>query len=85
MAKKKSSAPMRSDMTCPPGKCGPMCLIMGLLASVIAAVGLCLVVGGIMMQWSVMSLKKVLAWYTGGLVLWCIAKCAKAKACPSCR
>ncbi|RMD58458.1 hypothetical protein D6825_00855 [Candidatus Woesearchaeota archaeon] len=76
---------MRAGAVCPPSKCGPKCLLLGLISAVLMAAGLWLLVGGVMMQWSAMSWQKVLAWYSGGFVLWCIAKCAKMKACPSCK
>ena len=82
MAKKMA---MDMSMMCPPSQCGPKCLILGLIAAVLAAGGLWMLVGGVMMQWSGLPWTNVLLWYVGGFLLWCIAKCAKMKACPMCK
>ncbi|MBI4145806.1 hypothetical protein HY489_00540 [Candidatus Woesearchaeota archaeon] len=78
MAKKMDS------MMCSTAQCGPKCLVLGVISAILAAGGLWLLVGGIKMQWSMLPWKSVLLWYTGGFLLWCIAKCAKMKACPMC-
>lgn len=81
MAKKMS---MDMSMSCMPGQCGPKCLVLGLIAAVLAAGGLWMLVGGIKMQWAMMPWTNVLLWYTGGMLLWCIAKMAKMKCCGMC-
>ena len=72
-------------MTCPPGQCGPRCIVMGLLAAVFAAAGLWMLVGGVMKQLSgLVPWTNIFLWYLGGFVLWCIAKVCKKKACGEC-
>ncbi len=72
-------------MMCMPGQCGPKCIILGLLAAAFGALGLFLVVGGVVKQMGMMPLGNVWLWYFGGFVLWCIAKMCKMKACPMCK
>ena len=74
----------KEEMMCPTTECGPKCFLFGVIASLVAAAGLWMVVGGVMMQWSQAVWNSVLLWYTGGMVLFCVAKCIKMKACPSC-
>lgn len=81
MAKK-----MDMSMTCAPGKCGPSCIIAGLFSAAFAAGGLWMIVGAIMKQWNMMApTSNVFLWYFGGLILICISKCIKMKACGMCR
>lgn len=81
MAKKMA---MKMDMMCPQSQCGPKCLLLGLIAAVLAAGGLWMLVGGARMQWAGLPWKSVLVWYTGGFLLWYVAKCTKMKACGTC-
>ncbi len=81
-------AKMKGDMsmTCAPGQCGPKCIIMGLIAAAFAAGGLWMLVGAVMKQWSgMMPWTNIFLWYFGGLILVCISKCIKMKACGMCR
>jgi len=73
---------MAKDMS---GQCGPKCIILGLISAALAAGGLWAIVGGVMKQWGGMPWTAAFLWYFGGLVLWCIAKCVKMKACPVCK
>ncbi len=66
-------------------ECSIKCLIMKLLAIVFGAAGLFVIVAGIMRQWSAMfPFTHVFLWYAGGMLLWCIAKYIKLKACDTC-
>ena len=82
MAKKM----MKSDaMVCAPGACGPKCIVMGLVSAAFAAGGLWMIVSAVLKQMSgMMPTSNVFLWYFGGLVLWCIAKMCKMKACSYC-
>ena len=81
MAKK-----MEMMMTCPPSSCcGPKCIVLGIIAALLGAAGLWMLVSGVMMQSQMLPWSSVLLWYTGGFLLWCIAKMAKWKACPMCK
>ena len=79
MARRRKAA----AMVCPPGgSCGPKCIIMMLLAAVFGALGLWMIVGGVMKQLSgAVPWTSVAMWYAGGFILWCFAKCFKWKAC----
>ncbi len=87
MAKKgKMSArgPMSPPMTCASGSCGPRCVLWGLIAVILAALGLWMLMSGIMKQWSMAPWTTASLWYLGGFILWCLAKCSKLKACDKC-
>ena len=64
--------------------CGPKCLIMKLLAIILMALGLWVGITGIMMQLAMMPFTRVILWYLGGFLLFCIAKHFKMKACGTC-
>ncbi|MBW2969500.1 hypothetical protein KY319_00045 [Candidatus Woesearchaeota archaeon] len=65
--------------------CGLRCLIMKLIAILLAGAGLYVIVSGIMRQWAGMfPFTHVFLWYAGGFLLWCLAKYFKMKACDTC-
>ncbi|MBW3019325.1 hypothetical protein KY329_04030 [Candidatus Woesearchaeota archaeon] len=68
-----------------PTDCGPHCFLAGVFGSVAAAIGLFLLVGGIMMQVEGASLWNSGLWYLGGFFLMLVGKHIIKKACPSCR
>jgi|AACY02.8.fsa_nt_gi hypothetical protein len=79
MAKKKKVS------TCPTDQCGVHCFVASVFGSAAAAVGLFLLVGGIMMQVEGASLWNAGLWYLGGFFLMMVGKHIIRKACPSCR
>lgn len=87
MAKKTTKMDMSSmGMSCPPMKCGPACFFGMLFGAVFAAAGLYMAVMGVMLQWGgAAPMLNVLLWYFGAMVLLCIAKACKMKACMACR
>ena len=77
---------MKSDMVCPPGQCGPKCIVMGLIAAAFAAGGLWMAVGAIMKQWSGMiPWSNIFLWYFGAFILFSIGRMMKMKCCGFCR
>ena len=76
----------QSAMMCGPGTCGPKCIVAGLFSAAFGAAALWVLVSALMRQWSGMApMSNVFLWYFGGLVLVCVAKCIKMKACGMCR
>lgn len=65
--------------------CGPKCLIMKLLAIILMALGLWVGITGIMQQLAMVPFTKVMLWYLGGFLLFCIAKHLKMKSCGMCK
>ena len=78
MAKKKVKSACSTE-------CGPHCLFAGVFGSVALAVGLFLLVGGIMIQVESANLWNSCLWYLGGFLLMGLGKHIMKKACPSCR
>ncbi len=65
--------------------CGPKCLILKLLAIVLMALGLWVGITGIMMQLALIPFTRVILWYLGAFLLFCIAKHLKMMACGMCK
>ena len=65
--------------------CGPKCLFLMLLAALLGAGGLWMIVTGILHQMAPRApWGGIVLWYTGGFILWVLAKQCKWKACPMC-
>ena len=83
--RRKRAAPAASAMVCPPGQCGPKCIVLGLVGAAAAGLGLWLVVAGFLKQSAGMTLTSAWMWYAGGFLVFGVAKCIKKKACGMCR
>jgi hypothetical protein len=82
MAKKKKV--MKRATACKVNQCGPHCFAAGLFGSVFLAIGLFLLVGGIMIQVEGSGLWNAGLWYLGGFLLMMVGKHIFIKACVKC-
>ena len=65
-------------------ECGPANFIWIILAAIVLGIGVWLLVGGLQMQWTGMPWLNTLLWYAAGILVLCIGKCFKMKACSGC-
>lgn len=88
MAKKKKkaakAAPKAMAAYCPPGKCGPGCFFASIGASALMAIGLFLIVNGVLLQSKATPMLTTSLWYLGGFLLIIFGKCILCKACMKC-
>jgi len=96
MAKKKkkaAKAPVRAAKAapaapagayCPSGKCGPGCFFASIGASALMAIGLFLIVNGVLLQSNATPMLTTSLWYLGGFLLVIFGKCILCKACMKC-
>ena len=83
MAKRKKVT--KKAVVCKTDHCGPHCFAAGLFGSVFLAIGLFLLVGGIMLQVEGANLWNAGLWYLGGFLLMMVGKHIFLKACIRCR
>ncbi len=73
---------MAKEMKC---VCGPSNFGWMILSALVCGVGLWLLVGGLMMQWSGGAMWwQVGLWYAAGALVMSISCCLKKKACSGC-